>query len=181
MQYERCTRRHRSSRVAVAAIVCFVIAVAASNGIVPAYASTPSLGWLDSHYVDDDESNSSAQTDPQPGADGSPNAANSEHPAETENRLGPWILLNDAEAVTAAKEQIARDAANERWRAKREAAEQKSDPDWDRVFSDALVASSVVGALVFAIAGGCLLRAARKPLRTGNPQRVKPRNTAERR
>lgn len=238
MQYERCTRRPRSFRVAVAAIVCFVIAVAASSGTVLAYASTPSLGWLDSEYADSADTGSidgnpgksssdSSQSpdggfDPNGGgpseslshppdtvydedrksgvgrgesgtnASGSagdesdPNARSSargetdQHPAKAEHRLGPLILLGDPAAVASAKQEAAQASATETWLAKKEAAAQESGPDWSRVFSDALVTSSAVGAIACAVAGCVLLRTARRPHPSRTQRRARPHNTKRR-
>ncbi|WP_139651370.1 DUF4179 domain-containing protein [Raoultibacter phocaeensis] len=234
MQYECCTRRPRSFRVAVAAIVCLIIAVAASSGIVPAYASTPSLGWLDSHYVDTGDASSSendsdngqetgdgsaecegsqtetpsgnsspatvydeggssaaerpggessttARTDPSSDSADSPDPANSADTAKPSNRLGPLILITDAEAVAAAQQQAARDTASETWRAKKDAAALEREPAWDQVFTNALVASSVIGALAFAIAGSLLVRSSRANHPSGNRRRAKAQSPTKRR
>lgn len=236
--------------MAVAAIVCFVIAVAASSGTVLAYASTPPLGWLDSEYADsadtgsidgnpgksssdssqspdggfdpdggdpsespshppdtvydedrksdagrgesDTNASGSAGGDSGTNASGSagdesdPNARSSargetdQHPAKAEHRLGPLILLDDPVAVASAKQEAAQASATETWLAKKEAAAQESGPDWSRVFSDALVTSSAVGAIANAVAGCVLLRAARKPHPSRIRRRARPHNTKRR-
>ena len=238
MQYERCTRRPRSFRVAVAAIVCFVIAVAASSGTVLAYASTPPLGWLDSEYADSadagsidgnpgksssdssqspdggfdpdgggpsespshppdtaydklregtagrgesgTDANGSADDESDPNARSSARGETDQHPAKAEHRLAPLILLDDPAAVTSAKQETAQASAVETWLAKKEAAARESGPDWSRVFSDALVTSSAVGAIACAVAGCVLLRTARRPHPSRTRRRARPHNTKRR-